>query len=172
MTRERAVTYWLLPRSEDAARYKAVIQNLAGASGGRVFEPHLTLGTLHERASNLSSVISNLKALTLSPLEIDGTDVFTTSLFLRFKPSDAVLAARSAFETLDGFRSGRTFDPHISLHYGAPPRDARARSDVQQLLKAQVTFDRLVAVSVELPITRLEDLDAWRVLDSFELSPT
>tara|TARA_R110002051_G_scaffold76014_1_gene138943 strand:+ start:222 stop:716 length:495 start_codon:yes stop_codon:yes gene_type:complete len=163
------VTYWCTPCAEDAARYRAVIKALALAQGAPAYQAHLTLGTLERAASDLSEVVAALRGLVLEPAGIGETDVFTKSLFVRFEASDTLLAARRQLETLQGFRPGRAFDPHISLCYGAPPEGSAARRDVQDLLSKPVRFDRLIAVNITLPIETYADVMAWTVAETFEI---
>jgi len=170
MRRDRAVSYWLLPCKPDAARYKQTIERLTSETGGQEFKPHITLGTLHAAEPDLTSTLTTLKAMTLRPTEIGATAVFTTSLFVRFSPTRDLLNARAEFERLPGFRQGRMFDPHISLHYGPPPKGSMRWPEVRALLDRPVLFDRLVAVAIELPITRAEHLETWVELETLELS--
>ncbi|MEL6726935.1 MAG: hypothetical protein AAFP81_05280 [Pseudomonadota bacterium] len=170
MRRESAVSYWLLPCKPDAARYKQTIERLTSENDTKAFEPHLTLGTLHAVIPDLTSTFATLKTMTLRPIEIGATAVFTTSLFVRFSPTRDLLNARTEFERLPGFRKGRMFDPHISLHYGPPPKVSMQWPEVRALLDRPVLFDRLVAVAVELPITRADHLDSWVELETLELS--
>ncbi len=170
MSRARVVSYWLMPTPADTERFRAVIDRLTDETGTISFAPHLTLGSAYDQIDDLSSILSTTGSFALDPLDIDGTDAFTASLFIRFHATQAILALRAKFETMEKFRPGRDFDPHISLHYGEPPEGAASRSMVRNLLDQAVTFDRLRAVSVELPITQSEDLKSWQVLDEFSLS--
>ena len=170
MSRARVVSYWLMLAPSDAKRFQAVIDKLTDETGTISFAPHLTLGSFNDRIDHVSSVVNTTAPFELEPMQVDGTDMFTTSLFVRFHIRQPVLTLRSKFEAMEQFRPGRAFDPHISLHYGEPPEGAASRSLVLDLLERPVTFDRLRAVSVDLPITQSEDLKSWQVLDEFSLS--
>ncbi|MHA7900162.1 MAG: hypothetical protein ACX94B_09880 [Henriciella sp.] len=169
MKRERAVSYWLMPSRESAAPYEQVIAGLAMQQGVAAFAPHLTLGTLRSASAQVHSMLRRMQAVKLEPDTIDGSAAFTMSLFVRFRPSESLQPMRTVIETSSDFRSGRPFDPHISLCYGAPPIGARASQSVTALLNASVMFDRIIAMSVELPITCHADLEAWRLLDTIKL---
>ncbi len=165
--KEEAVSYWCLPCSADAARLTAIIETLALAQGAACFTPHLTLATLSGPVHDFTDVLAALQGLVLEPLETDGNEVFTTSLFVRFQPSDALLAARRLMEALPGFRPGPTFDPHISLCYGLPP-DVRAHQPAMQaLLDRPVRFDRFAAMNITLPVEAHADVAAWRIAASY-----
>ena len=161
--REQAVSYWCLPCEADAARYAAIIDALALAQGAAAFAPHLTLATFSSPGDDFTDILAALQGLVLEPLEIDGTEVFTTSLFVRFRASDALLAARRLMEALPGFRPGRAFDPHISLCYGPPPDLTPLRPALQALLARPVRFDRLTAMNITLPVETHADVAAWRM---------
>ncbi|MFN3313011.1 MAG: 2'-5' RNA ligase family protein [Hyphomonas sp.] len=167
--KEEAVSYWCLPCAADAPRYAAIIETLALAQGAVAFAPHLTLATLSGPADDLRDVIAALRGLILEPLEIDGTDVFTTSLFIRFKASDALVYARRLMEAPPGFRPGRTFDPHISLCYGPPPDAPKLTPSLQTLLAHPVRFDRLAAMKITLPVETHADVASWRMAASHPL---
>ncbi|MFN4024333.1 MAG: 2'-5' RNA ligase family protein [Hyphomonas sp.] len=164
----KVVSYWCLPREEDAAACAAVIGALAAAQGAPVFVPHLTLATLTVGARDLSAVTQVLRGLALTPLGLDGNGVFTTSLFVRFAPSDQLLAARRRMEALPDFRKGRAFDPHISLCYGPPPDLEAQRGAIAALLSRPMRFDRLAAVELFLPVETYEDVAGWTVRESWK----
>lgn len=164
--REPAVTYWCLPCREDAARYQAVIEALTAEQRAPLFAPHLTLATFHEAPADVSAVADALKGLVLQPMEIAGTDAFTKALFVRFERTEALIAARRMMKALPGFRSGRPFDPHLSLCYGIPPAGAIERADVHALLDQPVRFDRLVSVPIEIPVASQADIAEWHTEDA------
>lgn len=163
-----AISYWCLPCAGDAKPFAEVIAALATEQGAPTFQPHLSLGTLDEIAPDPGVVVQALRGLVLEPTEIDATDVFTKSLFVRFALSDSIARARAQFETLPGFVQRRTFDPHISLCYGLPPRQL-APDAAQALLAAPVRFDRLAAVKITLPVATYDDIRAWQVAAIYEL---
>jgi 2'-5' RNA ligase len=165
--REAAISYWCLPCAEDAARYAEIIAALAAAQGAPVFEAHLTLATLDQPADDLCDVLRALRGLTLTPLGLDGTPVFTTSLFIRFAPTGALLEARRLMAAMPGFRESRPFDPHVSLCYGPPPERASLGSAIHDLLTRPVRFDRLAAVEVTLPVETYADVARWRMAEIY-----
>jgi hypothetical protein len=158
---DEIVSYWCLPCAADSTRFSAVIQQLAAAQGAPVFEPHLTLGSLAE-ASDMAGITESLSGLSLDPVGIDGTEAFTTSLFVRFAATPALLTARERMARMPGSQAGRTFDPHVSLCYGPPP-GSHNPEDVQALLRRPVRFDRLAAVRVTLPVSTHKQVAKWRI---------
>lgn len=166
MTIDRVTYFWCVPASEDAARLQAVIDVLAETQNAPRFLPHLSLASMNGPLPDLSEILRDLKGLQLQPEEIGETDTFTMSLFLRVERHPALLKARSVFETMPGFRSSRSFDPHLSLCYGPPPHGAVHSVRVRDLLKTPILFDRLVTVDIPASVTTYDDIRAWKVLET------
>ena len=162
-----AVGYWCLPCAQDATRFREIITTLAKAQDAPVFEPHMSLGTLANAATDLIGVRRALTDLVLMPAAIDGTDAFTKSLFVRLAPSPGLSRARSLLETDPAFLARRAFDPHISLCYGTPPAGAADMHSVCSLLSVPVRFDRLAAVEISLPVETYDDVRAFTTVDIF-----
>ena len=160
-----AISVWCLPRPEDSVPYTSIIESLAETQGAPVFPPHMTLGTLNQDTlPDLDPLAAAMSGLQLDPVEIDGTDLFTKSLFVRLALSGTLLAARQMLEALPTFRDGRDFDPHLSLCYGSPPAGAQTRTDIQELLDRSVRFDRLAAVRMSPPALTYKDVASWQTL--------
>ena len=169
MNAAEEVIFWLVPCPQDEARFSHLIEALAKPQGAAIFQPHLTLGAVRGEMPNVDPVVSALTGLQLSPLEIDETDKFTMSLFVRFQPSAKLMAGRAALESLPGFRPGRDFDPHISLCYGSPTGRDAFEEELQALLQRPIKFDRLVAMHVPLPVETQDDIRKWRQIASFAI---
>ena len=160
--------FWLVPDPEHALRFQAVVDALAAAQGAPSFRPHITLGAVRGAQADIAGVLEGLPPLTLSPVEVDATERFTMSLFVRFERTDALMSARTAMEELPGFRAGRAFDPHISLCYGASPNRVKMAADIRALLRAPVRFDRMIAMRIPLPVDSYDDIRKWNEVGSFE----
>lgn len=166
MSAERVTYYWCVPAQDDEARLQTVIDDLAKAQGAPCFMPHMSLASVQGSAPDLASVLSDLRGLQLRPIEIDETDDFTMSLFLRVEPSPELIRARQVFEGIEGFRSSRLFDPHLSLCYGPPPDGAADLENVRALLKKPIKFDRLVTVDIPSRVSTYDDIRAWNILET------
>ncbi|GAB5454917.1 MAG: hypothetical protein Hens2KO_11460 [Henriciella sp.] len=160
--REQTIAYWLVPSAGDAMRFQRVIDALAKQQGAPRFRPHLSFGSFADKEPDLSGVLKILTGLELQPKEIDASPSFTMSLFVRFEPSDQLLRARRALEACPGFRTSRTFDPHISLCYGAPDDKVPLKEEMNALLRGPVQFDQLVATDITLPVETYADIRLWK----------
>lgn len=166
MIAETVTYYWCVPADSDAKRLRAVIDHLADSQGAPRFTPHLSLASIQGETPELSAILSGLRGLQLTPLEIDQSDVFTMSLFLRVAPHADLLRARTAFERTPGFRSSRAFDPHLSLCYGSPPPGAAGLKAVLELLEDPIRFDKLVTVDIPSVVRSYDDIRAWNLLET------
>ena len=162
--RQDIVSVWLIPEAKDAARFQPVIDRLADEQNAPSFSPHVSLGSFTGDPPELDELLSVLSGLELKPIGVDRSPVFTTSLFLRFELSAQLKAARDWVEAAPMFRSGRRFDPHISLCYGAPVSEARIADEIQGLTLRAVRFDRLRLMRVSVPVETHDDVARWSSL--------
>jgi len=169
VTQPEETIFWLVPCAADAARFQAIIDALAANQGGPSFKPHMTLGAVRGSTPQVERVVKALTGVTLAPKEIDQTDLFTMSLFVRFHSSPALNAGRDALESVPGFRTGRAFDPHLSLCYGQPALRNAMTAEIQALLDKPVRFDRLVAMHIPLPVETHDDVRKWREVASHSI---
>lgn len=169
MTQPEETIFWLVPCTADAARFQAIIDALAADQVAPSFKPHLTLGAVRGSAPRVERVVKALAGVTLAPKEIDQTDLFTMSLFVRLHSSPALSAGRNALESVPGFRFGRAFDPHLSLCYGPPVHRTSTTAEIKSLLDKPVRFDRLVAMHIPLPVETHDDVRKWREVASHSI---
>ncbi len=169
MTQRAETLYWLVPCAADVARFQAIIDALAAEQGAPSFTPHLTLGAVRSSEPQVERVVKALAGVMLAPKEIDQTDLFTMSLFVRFHSSAALIAGRNALESVPGFRFGRAFDPHLSLCYGPPALRTAMTAEIEALLDKPVRFDRLVAMHIPLPVETHDDVRKWREIASHSI---
>lgn len=160
--RQEILAYWLVPSPGDAARFQSVVDALAAQQDAPRFHPHLSFGSFTGAEPDLGPVLDKLSGLVLTPIEIAETPSFTMSLFARFEPTEQLLRARAALETCPGFRASRDFDPHVSLCYGAPKDRRVLEQEIEALLEAPVVFNRLVAMSITLPVKTHADVALWK----------
>nr|WP_070959127.1 hypothetical protein [Hyphomonas sp. Mor2] len=167
MSLETIVSYWGVPSKTDSERYGRVIEALAKAQGGARFTPHISLGSLEQHDPEMDDVLAELKDLTVHPRGLGRSDVFTTSLFVDLAQSAQLDLARARLARRDGFRSSRTFSPHISLCYGPPVNEEAVAADIQALLSTPVKIDRVQAVEIAIPVTTYAQVAAWAPIETF-----
>lgn len=160
--REEIIAYWLVPAPAQSAQFQTVVDKLANQQDAPRFHPHLSFGSFVGKEPDLTELIGLLRGLTLRPMEVAQSSSFTMSLFVRFEPSEQLLRARLALEAFPGFRTSRDFDPHISLCYGAPIEPAELQDEINALLHQPVSFDRLIATDITLPVENYDDIALWK----------
>jgi len=159
------ISYWCLPAPEDMARLGAVGSALAKAQKVPAFQVHLTLGTVERAIGDVNEILATLKGLTLIPVEIDRSERFTMSLFLRVGMDQKLSEARERLEALSGANLRKPYDPHISLLYGDEPRlNAEMLEAMDALLKQPIKFDRLAGIEMSLPIAEHGDVARWKTI--------
>ncbi len=169
--RQEIIAYWLVPSAQDSDRFQTVIDELADQQRSPRFRAHLSFGSVTDEEPSLDAVLSMLKGLSLSPIEIAQTPSFTMSLFVRFAPSEALLAARRLLEQSPDFQASRTFDPHISLCYGVPKDLDALRLKMAALMATPVRFDRLIATTISLPVETPADIARWKQRSVYQIPP-
>lgn len=162
------VSLWLIPTEPDAARFQTVIDGLAAQQGAPRFAPHISLGSFVGETPHLDPLLSLLSGLVSLPKGVDRSAVFTTSLFVRFELTDQLKAARQWLEALSVFRKGRSFDPHISLCYGAPIAEDKVAAEIGELCAQPVRFDRLRLMRISVPVETHDDVARWSQLDELK----
>ena len=161
---------WLIPRAEDTARLKRTMDDIADKQKGPQFQPHSSIGSLTSSRPNLSDVFGTISELDLVPIEIDRTDSFTMSLFIRFEMSKALSELRQTLEGADSFKARRVFDPHLSLCYGPPPEAYASIAKPAELLDQPIRFDQIWMMDIEVPVVSHAQVRKWRKVGSLALS--
>ena len=156
-----AIAYWLIPSAPASDYFHELIQHLASRYDAPVFEPHLTLGV---GPDYLKEAARKLAGLSHAPVELRATSIaftsqFTKTLFLRFRPSAALLQLRASL----GLKADQAFDPHLSLLYKKMPKEKRAQLAKEiRLPFTSVKFTSVAATRCRLPVASAADVALWR----------
>lgn len=169
MTRTTIVAYWALPKVQDGLAYQQVIDALAEAQGGARFTPHVSLGSLEAFDADIDDIVSALRGLTVKPTYLGRSSVFTQSLYVDLEQSAQLEQARASLAGRKGFRSTRTFAPHISLCYGQPVNEDALKPQIEALLLKPIRIDRVQAVEISLPVETHADVSAWSPIETFQI---
>ncbi|MEO1554593.1 MAG: hypothetical protein AAFR82_11745 [Pseudomonadota bacterium] len=167
MTPTRRLSYWIVPCAEDSARYFEVIKRLALNNNSRMFAPHVSLASIEGEQPDLKPCLDSLAGLVVNPVEIDMTDAFNMSLFVRLERHPALLKARAFLKAQPGANSSRAFDPHLSLYYGMAPAGAADWDMVRALLDHPVRFVSLHAVAIPPRVETQDDVKDWNALQTY-----
>lgn len=163
------VAYWALPHAQDGLAYQYVIDALAEAQGGVRFTPHISLGSLETFDADVDEVVSALRGLMVRPTQLGRSSVFTKSFYVDFAQNDQLELARASLAGRNGFRSTRSFAPHISLCYGPPVNEDALKPMIEALLTKPVRIDRVRAVEISLPVETHADVSTWSPIATFQI---
>jgi Cyclic phosphodiesterase-like protein len=153
----RGHALWLLPEAATFARLAGVVEQLARAHGGPLFEPHVTL--LSGIALEGEELLGRARALALdlgpAAVVLAGAShraKYYQALFLEVEGGDLHRARVRAAAAM-GIAPPPDYRPHVSLLYGDfPPSTKEAILDrIGRQWDLSCTLDRLAVVSPQGP---------------------
>jgi 2'-5' RNA ligase len=174
-TRERIITYWLCPTEPARSCFAELIENLAARFNAPVFEPHVTIYVT--KAENqkpgevLAKVLAGRQSYRLSVLELNYSDQFTQTLFVRFAPHAELARLSQDLHRASDSESDYELNPHLSLVYKTMNSETKRQlADAIRLPFADAAFDTVKAVLSPARIESREDVDSWRVVAEEKLT--
>lgn len=170
------LAYWLVPEPSQSAVFKQQIDCLARAYDGPLFEPHLTLCCGPYDPRNCVSEILERAAggagrIELSCSGLDFSARYTKACFLKFDASDGLLAISEALQRLLYTPSNYLLVPHLSLFYGKLTRQACKEIQNRITIPKTTAFSAVWAVSNPSTNASKEDVNSWRLVESFDIPP-
>ena len=173
---ETIITFWLIP-VESARRYfHSLIRDLARRFDAPVFESHLTLYVTTAAkeegpAATLQSAVANSKICRLSIAGIDFSEEFTKTLFVQFRPDEALTALNEKLRAVSASQDEYQLNPHLSLIYKKLSPETKVEiANSLRLPFDDVEFDTVRAVISPAKIESRADVDAWRVIAEEKLT--
>jgi len=171
--KKTAIVYWLIPAKSKRELFSEIIRILARQLDAARFEPHLTILAARQDREPPGKI---LRQINVSPIRLKVRDIscsskFAKTLFVRFKPNDALekLVVDLARVTKSPAKAAR--DPHVSLLYRKLP--TTTKKDLASTIKLpfrEVVFDSIQAVRCALPTRTRREVEAWRVVATKRLS--
>jgi Cyclic phosphodiesterase-like protein len=163
-----SVAYWLIPAEPMHRFLAATIAELAVRFDAPLFEPHLTIYATRmeddDPAEVLTRVLSNCNSFPLSVCDIQDSDEFVRTLFLRFEPSPKLAKLSRKLQQASALHDEYELNPHLSLIYGALPRSVRMEMAASVSVPfADVLFDSVKAVSGPAQVGSRQDVERWLV---------
>ncbi len=162
------IAFWLMPAAREQRFFATLIRNLALRFDAPIFEPHLTLHDGKLQASVAADALQKIptqRSYQLQIKEIDFSEAFTRTLFVRFSPSDSLIELRDAIGETLRLPAADNFDPHLSLIYKDLPLSEK--EDLARATKIPwrvVSFDALAVIAHPPEINSRADVQAWRIL--------
>ncbi len=166
---------WLIPSRNSAyAELRNAINKISYKYSTPSFEPHVTLiGRLLvpealaiEKISAISNMVGQIK---VEFDQIDRTDKYFKSLFVRVKKSDALSIAANITREAFQEKHMSEYMPHLSLMYANMPSEMKDRIIHDCKLQALVdSIDYVAMDKVSLWHTP-DDVRRWKMIREFEL---
>jgi 2'-5' RNA ligase len=149
-------TFWLVPAEPIASHLDDIIRKLALRFDAQSFEPHVTIyagpSNRGEASSIVSDIAANFVSLNLELEQIDESSIYSKTLFLQFRRSEALRAIFDFVRNNLGNRAEYVLNPHLSLLY--QKLSAEQRRELCRRLEVpggSYYFDGIRAVEFEPP---------------------
>ena len=99
------------------------------------------------------------------------SDEFTKTVFVQFQPDEALSRLSANFRQASSNKDEYHLDPHLSLIYKTMPPERKAEiANSVSLPFEEVRFDSAWAVISPADIESREDVEAWRVVATQQLT--
>jgi hypothetical protein len=163
-----SVAYWLMPAEPARSFFAAAIARLAARFDAPLFEPHVTIYAARSGddipAEVLRCVVANCNRLRLAVRDIQYSDEFTKTLFVRFESSPPLAKLSRTFQQVSALHAEYELNPHLSLLYRKMllPEKTEAAASIR-LPFTEVLFDSVNAVISPARVRSRQDVEAWRV---------
>ena len=162
-----AFAYWSMPAGEAREFFDGLIRELAMRFDAPPFQPHLTLFVAPEGSRAPRKVLREVPSpdLVLVAGEIDWSEKFTETLFVRFDRDQILLDLIEAIRKSSGGSGRYEIALHLSLIYKKlPAKTKRALVEEIQLPFSEVGFQEIRAVRCKNPTKTADDVRDWKVL--------
>jgi 2'-5' RNA ligase len=169
------VAYWLCLAKPARSHFSSMIADLATRFDAPIFEPHVTVyvtkHAVEEPDAILEQVLKNHGRYCLSVRGLDHSDTFTKTVFVQFEPDPELTRLSSDLRRASAVQDDYELNPHLSLIYKTMSRDQKRDLAASITLPfEEVCFDSMKAVISAANITSREDVEAWRVVATQQLS--
>ena len=167
--KKTAIVYWLTPAEPKRELFSTIIRILAKQLDAARFEPHLTILAAPPDRQPPGKILRriNVSPIRLKVRDISSSSKFAKTLFVRFKPNDALKKLVVDLARVTKSRAKAVHDPHVSLLYKKIP--TAAKKDLASTIKLpfrEVVFDSIQAVRCAAPTKTRAEVEAWRVVAS------
>jgi 2'-5' RNA ligase len=169
-----AIVYWLLPAKPERDLFCEFVRILCKGFRAPNFKPHLTLFVSTKNDYSPKKVLRAFRSrpLRLNVRGIAYSGTFTKTLFVRFKPSDALRRLVTDLSRAANSSAKPPTDPHVSLLYKKiPPGVKKELAAMIKLPFRSAVFDSIAAVRLTLPVRTGNDVAKWKTIAKKSLRP-
>lgn len=159
--------YWAIPAKPERDLFCNIVRILRKQFGAPNFEPHLTLFLTTKHCHSPKRVLRQIrsKPVRLAIRGVAFSPKFTKTLFVRFKPTQALQKLVADVARANKSRAKAPSDPHVSLLYKKMSRAAKQEmASVLRLPFRTAVFDSIAAVRLTLPVSTRADVANWKIV--------
>jgi 2'-5' RNA ligase len=172
--RSSVIAYWLIPAGPAHSFFQRLIKDLARRYDAPFFEPHVTIyvGANDANAAEkaLSKAAREWQTINLKALGTNHSGEFIKTLFVQFAMNRELRQLHQTIRDAAQDMSDYELNPHLSLLYKNMLATARRElADSIKVPVSEVVFDSLKAVRCISPTRSRADVEAWRVVATWEL---
>ena len=169
------VAYWLCPAEPARSHFSSMIADLATRFDAPFFEPHVTVYVTDQAAENPGAILEhtfrNRGRYRLFVRSLDQSDTFTRTVFVQFEPDTELAHLSSDLRRASTAQNDYELNPHLSLIYKKMSREEKGDLVASLSLRFdEVCFDSVKAVISPANLKSREDVEAWRVVATQQLS--
>jgi hypothetical protein len=169
------LAYWLVPAEPRRIFFASTIAQLAVRFNAPLFEPHVTIYATRkgqeDPAEVLSAALAGRGSFPLLVRDVQCSDEFTKTVFVRFEQSPELSRLKCALQEASAGHDEYELNPHLSLIYNEmSPDDKIAIATSIHLPFTEILFDCAKAIISPTPVRSREDVEAWRVVATQKLT--
>jgi len=168
-------SFWLIPEEKERKKWQKVIDDLAKKYQVFSFIPHVTiywLGTVNVSVETVvkktEEISSFLKPISLKPLRIDYSEIFTKTLFIQFEKTKELIEVYEKFKEKFSVYNIYDFNPHLSLIYKnnmLVSEKEKVRKEIE--LPNVIKFNQLMVIlNKKGTIKEEKDVLNWKIVYS------
>lgn len=171
------LSLWLIPEKSQELRLQEQINHLAQKYSSFPFIPHLTVyyfgscNLVEDIVAFIDKNQANLKQFTIDFEEVSHSQVFTKTIFAKYKISEPLVNLYSMFYQEYKKINDYQLAPHLSLIYKRDMKEADKLKEIASFqLEPQLTINRLYVIGKPGgTITQETDVRRWQVIADFRL---
>jgi len=171
-----SVSIWLVPEENQEKQLREIINNLSSRYNTFPFIPHITayhldsVPDLNDLTAKVEEIAQSARVLSLDFDKIDYSDVFTKTLYIRYKVSQELRVLHSKFKKAFSDYPPYEINPHLSLIYKNNMNNNDKLKEIQAIgVSGRIILNRIMIIVREKEIVQERDVLDWRSMGTYAL---
>ena len=167
-----SIAFWLIPAAPKKDLFDQLIKTLVRELKAPLFPSHLTLFTARLPLTEARRVLRDFESgpFSLTISQVSHSNQFSKTLFIRFRPSNALSRLTSRLQGRVEMKRQAVADPHLSLCYKNLPVAARRElAAIVRMPFKKVLFDRITLALCRPQTRSAADVKTWRTVSGVRL---